>query len=74
VAVRRVRAFSRREGHGKAGIGCRSSCAGVIKPGTQVNEIIAHNDWLPTFLAAAGEPNIKEKLLLMRRILDLRVA
>jgi len=47
---------------------------GVIKPGTQVNEIITHNDWLPTFLAAAGEPNIKEKLLLMRRILDLRVA
>jgi arylsulfatase A-like enzyme len=36
---------------------------GVIKPGTQINEVIAHNDWLPTFLAAAGEPNIKEKLL-----------
>jgi arylsulfatase len=35
---------------------------GVIKPGTQINEVIAHNDWLPTFLAAAGEPNIKEKL------------
>ena len=36
--------------------------AGVIKPGTQINEIVAHNDWMPTLLAAAGEPNIKEKL------------
>lgn len=35
---------------------------GVIKPGTVVNEIMSHEDWLPTFLAAAGDPNIKEKL------------
>ena len=35
---------------------------GVIEPGTVSNEIIAHQDWLPTFLAAAGEPDIKEKL------------
>jgi arylsulfatase len=27
------------------------------------NEIVQHNDWLPTFLAAAGEPDVKEKLL-----------
>jgi arylsulfatase len=27
------------------------------------NEIVSHLDWLPTFLAAAGEPRIKEKLL-----------
>jgi arylsulfatase len=27
------------------------------------NEIVSHHDWLPTFLAAAGEPHIKEKLL-----------
>jgi arylsulfatase A-like enzyme len=26
------------------------------------NEIIQHHDWLPTFLAAAGEPEIVEKL------------
>jgi arylsulfatase A-like enzyme len=26
------------------------------------NEIIQHHDWLPTFLAAAGEPDIIEKL------------
>ena len=34
-----------------------------IKAGTVSNEIISHTDWLPTLLAAAGEPNIKEKLL-----------
>jgi arylsulfatase len=36
---------------------------GVIKPGTIVNEIMAHEDWLPTLLAAAGEPDVKDKLL-----------
>ncbi len=36
---------------------------GKIKPGTISNEIISHLDWLPTILAMAGEPNIKEKLL-----------
>ena len=36
---------------------------GVIKPGTVINEIMSHEDWLPTFLAAAGEPDIKTKLL-----------
>jgi arylsulfatase A-like enzyme len=36
---------------------------GVIKPGTIVNDIMAHEDWLPTLLAAAGQPDIKEKLL-----------
>ncbi len=36
---------------------------GVIKPGTVSNEIVSNLDWLPTLLAAAGEPDIKEKLL-----------
>jgi arylsulfatase A-like enzyme len=36
---------------------------GIIKPGVEVNEIIAHEDWLPTLLAAAGQPNVKEALL-----------
>jgi arylsulfatase A-like enzyme len=36
---------------------------GTIKPGTIVNDIMAAEDWLPTLLAAAGEPDIKEKLL-----------
>ena len=36
---------------------------GVIKPGTEMNEIVSHEDWLPTLLAAAGQPNVKESLL-----------
>ncbi len=36
---------------------------GKIKPGSISTQIMAHLDWLPTFLAAAGEPEIKEKLL-----------
>jgi len=35
---------------------------GVIAPGTIVNEIFSQEDWLPTFLAAAGEPQIVEKV------------
>jgi arylsulfatase A-like enzyme len=35
---------------------------GVVKPGTQVNEIVTLMDWLPTFCAAAGLPDIKEKM------------
>jgi arylsulfatase len=35
---------------------------GKIKPGSVSNEIVSHMDWLPTFLAIAGEPDIKEKL------------
>ena len=34
-----------------------------IQAGTVLNGIVAHQDWTPTFLAAAGEPNIAEKLL-----------
>jgi arylsulfatase A-like enzyme len=36
---------------------------GVIKPGTVNNDIISHEDWLPTLLAAAGEPDIKTNLM-----------
>ncbi len=36
---------------------------GVITPGTVSNEIVSNLDWLPTLLAAAGEADIKEKLL-----------
>jgi len=36
---------------------------GKIKPGTVSNQMISHMDWLPTFLAAAGDPDVKEKLL-----------
>jgi arylsulfatase A-like enzyme len=36
---------------------------GKIKTGSISNQMISHMDWLPTLLAAAGEPEIKEKLL-----------
>ncbi|HEY8944879.1 MAG TPA: arylsulfatase [Polyangiaceae bacterium] len=36
---------------------------GKIPAGKVSNEIVQHHDWLPTFLAAAGEPHIVEKLL-----------
>jgi arylsulfatase A-like enzyme len=36
---------------------------GKIKPGTVSNEIVAHYDWLPTFVAMAGDPDITDKLL-----------
>lgn len=36
---------------------------GVIQPGTVYNEIMAHEDWMPTLVAAAGEPDVKQKLL-----------
>jgi arylsulfatase len=35
---------------------------GKIKAGSVTNEIVHHMDWLPTYLAAAGRPNIKEEL------------
>ena len=47
--------------------GYRVPCAirwpGVIKPGTISNEVFAHEDMLPTLLAAAGVPDVKEQLL-----------
>ncbi|MCU0296376.1 MAG: arylsulfatase [Candidatus Nanopelagicales bacterium] len=36
---------------------------GHIKPGTVTNELMSHNDWIPTLLSIAGEPNIAGKLL-----------
>jgi arylsulfatase A-like enzyme len=35
---------------------------GHIKPGTISNEIVQHHDWLPTFLAMAGDPDVCDKL------------
>jgi arylsulfatase len=36
---------------------------GVIKPGTIVNDVAAHEDMLTTFAAAAGDTTAKERLL-----------
>jgi arylsulfatase A-like enzyme len=35
---------------------------GVIKPGTVINEIGAHEDMLPTLLAAVGDTTVKDQL------------
>ncbi len=35
---------------------------GKIPAGSVSNEIMHHMDWAPTFVAAAGDPNIKEEL------------
>jgi arylsulfatase len=56
--------------HGEKGTtwegGFRVPCVvrwpGVIKPGTVYNDIFSHLDWMPTFLAAAGVPDVVEKL------------
>lgn len=57
--------------HGEKGTtwegGMRVPCVvrwpGVIQPGTVFNDVMSHEDWLPTFLAAAGDPDIKQDLL-----------
>jgi arylsulfatase len=36
---------------------------GVIKPGSEINEIVAHEDWLPTLVAAAGGGDAKASIL-----------
>ena len=36
---------------------------GKIKPGTIINDIMSAEDWLPTLIAAAGNPNVTEQLL-----------
>src|SRR5271167_2041964 len=36
---------------------------GKIKPGSVLTGIVSHLDWVPTLLAAAGVPDVKEKLL-----------
>lgn len=56
--------------HGEKGTtwegGMRVPCVvrwpGVIKPGKVINEIMSHEDWAPTLLAAVGDADIKNKL------------
>jgi arylsulfatase len=42
---------------------CFIKWPGHFPAGTTLNGIVSHEDWLPTFAAAAGAPDIKEKLL-----------
>ncbi len=36
---------------------------GAVKPHTEINGIFSSEDWVPTLVAAAGEPDVKQKLL-----------
>jgi arylsulfatase A-like enzyme len=42
---------------------CLVRWPGVIKPGTVTNELMSHNDWIPTLCSIAGEPEIVGKCL-----------
>ena len=42
---------------------CLLRWPGTIKPGTEINDVTSHEDWVTTFVAAAGEPAIKEKVI-----------
>ena len=42
---------------------CVMRWPGKFKAGTVLNDIVAHQDMLPTLLAAAGDPNVSQKLL-----------
>jgi arylsulfatase len=43
---------------------------GTIEAGTSLNGLVSHQDWLPTLLAAAGDPDINEKLLGQHQVGD----
>jgi arylsulfatase len=47
---------------------CAIRWPGVIKPGTVINEIGAHEDMLTTLLAAAGDTAVKRDLLKGRKV------
>jgi arylsulfatase len=44
---------------------------GKIKPGSVSNEIVGHNDWLPTLLAIAGDTQVTDKLLKGYKVGDM---
>jgi arylsulfatase len=52
-------------------IPCMVRWPGKIPAGVVSNEIVQHHDWLPTFLAAAGEPEVIDKLKSGHRIGDM---
>jgi arylsulfatase len=41
---------------------CLVRWPGHVKPGTITNELMSHNDWIPTLCAIAGEPDVVNKL------------
>src|SRR5438093_13451975 len=42
---------------------CMVRWPGHIKSGSVANEIVSGHDWFPTLLAAAGDADVKDKLL-----------
>jgi arylsulfatase A-like enzyme len=44
---------------------------GHIKPGSVSNDIVAHLDWLPTLVAMAGDPQIKDELAKGYKVSDM---
>jgi arylsulfatase len=42
---------------------CLIRWPGVVEPGATINGMFSGEDWLPTLLAAAGAPDVKERLL-----------
>lgn len=43
---------------------------GTIKPDIIINDIMANEDWMPTLLAAAGDPDVKQELLQGKKVGD----
>ena len=63
--LRRLRSAARRTPTGKA-VGAYPRLIrwpGVVKPGTIINDMMSGEDWMPTLVAAAGNPGVKDKLL-----------
>ena len=62
---RRRRSAARRTPTGRALFACPAFIRwpGHIKPDSVSNEIVSGLDWLPTLVAAAGDPDVKQKLL-----------
>jgi arylsulfatase len=58
--------FAGAKGMGEEG-GFRAPCVvrwpGKVEPGQVINEVMSGMDWFPTFVAAAGNPKVKEELL-----------
>jgi arylsulfatase A-like enzyme len=50
---------------------CMIRWPGHIKPGSVSNEIVSGHDWFQTLVAAAGDPDVKDKLLKGDKVGDM---
>jgi len=57
-------------GDGGFRVPCVVRWPGVVKPNQVINGVMNHQDWLPTFATAAGNPNIKQELLTGKKLGD----